>query len=295
MKDLGEARSFLGIEIVRDRTKRTIILSQKGYIENVLERFGLLDANPSGTPMINNLTKRKDDNKRYNPREELYRSMVGSLMYLMVASRPDLASSVGIVSRHLSNPSEEHLTAAKRILRYVKGTKNYGLVLGPTEGPFLYGYTDADWGNDIDTRKSTTGYVFYARSGAISWCSKRQSTIALSSTEAEYIALCTSVQEAIWIRSLLVEVNYSSFDSTVPTTVYEDNQSCISLAANPIYHARTKHIDIKYHFIRDHTDKDINIVYCPTKEMVADVLTKPLAQPAFEQHRKALGIYLYDA
>jgi len=156
------------------------------------------------------------------------------------------------------------------------------LTLGPSEGeePFsLHGYADADWGNDTDTRKSTSGHVFLAGRGAISWYSKRQPTIALSTTEAEYISLCASVQEALFLRSLLKEVNIPLPPSPTPITIYEDNQSCMALAANPVHHARTKHIDIKYHFIRDHIDKgDIDVIYCSTKDMVADVLTKPLAR-----------------
>ena len=161
-----------------------------------------------------------------NPREDEYRRIVGSLMYLMIATRPDLANSVGIVSRYLSNPSEEHLTAAKRILRYVEGTKDYALTLGNADDQAsfdIYGYADADWGTDPETRKSTTGYVFFAGRGAISWCSKRQPTIALSTTEAEYMALCTSVQEALWLRSLLREVQYEYPSSKKPTMIFEDN------------------------------------------------------------------------
>jgi len=296
MKDMGELKSFLGMEVHRDRKKRTITLSQKGYIDAILEWFGFNDASPVWTPMVSQkmggLTKKGNEP---NPREDDYRSIVGSLMYLMIGTRPDIASSMGIVSRYLSNPSEEHLTAVKRILCYVKGTKEYGLTLGPSDANNsfnLYGYADADWANDVDTRKSTSGYTFYAGSGAISWCSKRQPTITLSTAEAEYIALCASVQEALWLRSLLEEVQYPLFlSSKKPTTILEDNQSCIALAANPVHHARTKHIDIKYHFIRDYIDKgDIDVVYCPTKEMVTDVLTKPLARPAFEVHVKALGV-----
>ena len=160
------------------------------------------------------------------------------------------------------------------------------------KNPFdLYGYADANWRNDVDTQKSTTSYVFYARRGAISWYLKRQPIIALSMMEAEYIALCASVQEALWLCSLLEEVNYPLFSLKVPTMIFEDNQSCIALVRNPIQHARTKHIDIKYHFIRDHTDKgEIDIIYCSTKEMVADILMKPLPRPAFEVLIKALGI-----
>ena len=217
-------------------------------------------------------------------------------MYLMTAMRPDLASSVGIISRYLSNPSVEHLTAAKRILRYVKGTKDYGLTLGSQDKDLnLRGYADADWGNDVDTRKSTSGFTFLAGNGAISWCSKRQSTIALLTMEAEYITLCASVQEAVWLRSLLAEIKYRRFSSEMPTTIFEDNQSCIALATNPVHHARTKHIDIKCHFIRDHADKeDIDIMYCPMEEMVADVLMKLLTQPAFEVHIGALSVGVHE-
>ena len=200
MKDLGEVKSFLGIEITRNHLEYTITLSQKGYIKGVIERFGLIDAKPCWMPMVNTRPKgltKKEDSKEFNPRKELYWSIVGSLMYLIIATRPDLASLVGIVSRYLSNPTEEHLTAVKRILRYIKRTKEYVLTLGRTyskiEPSDIYGYADADWANDANTRKSTTGYVFYTGRGVISWCSKRQPTIALSTTEAKYIALCTAV------------------------------------------------------------------------------------------------------
>ena len=200
MKDMGELRSFLGIEITRNRKERTITLSQMGYVDTILERFGFTEASPTYTPMVTQRLERleglrKGNDDAYNPWKALYSSLIGSLMYLMIATRPDLANAVGIVSRYLSNPSEEHVKAAKHILRYVKGTKDYALTLGPDakESFNLFGYVDADWGNDVNTRKSTTGYAFYARRGIISWCSKRQSMIALSLIEAEYIALYASI------------------------------------------------------------------------------------------------------
>jgi len=173
MKDLREAKSFLSMEITRDRSKHMITLSQKEYIENVLEHFSYTKANPCWMPMVSHclekLTKTGNP-KEYNPREEVYWSIIRSLMYLMIATRLDLDNSVSIISRYLANLSKEHLTAAKHILHYVKGTKDYTLTLGPSaEGSFnLHGYTDADWDNDVDTRKSTTSYVFYAGNGAIS-------------------------------------------------------------------------------------------------------------------------------
>ena len=204
-----------------------ITLSQKGYIDAILEQFNYGDANPSWMPMVTQKMGGLTKESNLNPREEDYCSIVGSLMYLMIMARPDLANSVGIISRYLSNPSEEHLTAAKHILRYVKRTREHILTLGYSNDikePFdLYRYADANWGNDVDTRKSTTGYVFYARRGAVCWCSKRQPIIALSTMEAKYITLCTSVQEALWLCSLLEEVKYPLFSSKVPTMIFEDN------------------------------------------------------------------------
>ncbi|TPX52856.1 DNA-directed DNA polymerase, partial [Powellomyces hirtus] len=161
----------------------------------------------------------------------------------------------------------------------------------------LHGYSDADWGNNIIDRRSITGYLFcIGNAGPVTWASKRQPTVALSSTEVEYMALSFATQQTIWLRSLQKELQISEYldEDAQPTTIYEDNQSCILLAMDPVHHARTKHIDIRHHFIRDHVDKEIHLECLPTAEMVADSLTKPLPAPAFQYHCKNMCIKHYD-
>ncbi|TPX52374.1 hypothetical protein PhCBS80983_g06488 [Powellomyces hirtus] len=257
------------------------------------------DCKPVNTPMDQTkLEPYEVENTKTspNPQEGEYREIVGSLMYLMICSYPDIAVAVSMLSRFASNPSPQHLQAAKRVLRYLRGTSTYSLCIGGNNVT-LHGYSDADWGNNIIDRRSITGYLFcIGNAGPVTWASKRQPTVALSSTEAEYMALSFATQETIWLRSLLRKLQIPEYlnESARPTTIYEDNQSCISLAMNPVHHARTKHIDIRHHFIRDHVDKEIHLEYLPTAEMVADSLTKPLPAPAFKYHRENMCIKHYD-
>ena len=292
MTDCGELHYFLGIQVQRDRPSRTITLSQEHYVKQILRRFGMYDAKPVATPLdaSTKLTAQAADDKATD--STLFRQIIGSLMYLMIGIRPDLAAAVSITSQFAANPTEKHLSAAKRILRYLKGTSGHALHLGlQTPGDqepspphlHLYGYSDANCGNDIDSRKSTSGYIFFISGGPISWSSKKQSTIALSSTEAEYMALTHASKEAIWLRRFLRELDFE-FQEQEPTLIFEDNQSAIALAKNPVHHARSKHIDIQYHFIRDKVETgEIELRYTPTTEMIADAMTKPLARPQFEQ------------
>jgi hypothetical protein len=181
----------------------------------------------------------------------------------------------------------------KRILRYLKGTKDYRLRLGGTTEVSLTGYCDADWAGDVDERKSTTGYVFLIGNGVVSWKSKRQPTPALSTAEAEYQAATSATQEALWMRQLLSELG---FLLPTATPLYSDNQGAIALARNPTSHSRTKHIDIKHHFIRHSIEAgDIDMRYCPTQEMVADVLTKGLPRDKHCHHMDGLGLELCGA
>ena len=174
--------------------------------------------------------------------------MVGSLLYAATATRPDIAQAVGAVSKFNSCPTEAHLTAVKRILRYLKGTINLGLMYNKSADQKLFGFSDADWAGDIDSRHSTTRNLFIMSGAAISWLSRKQLVVALSTTEAECIALCTATQEAVWLRRLLLDIEAEPEKSTV---IREDNLSAIAIAKNPITHARTKHIDIKFHFVRE--------------------------------------------
>ena len=195
-----------------------------------------------------------------------------------------------MVNQFCSKPGVEHWTAAKRILRYIKGTIDYGITFdGKKETEIhLNGYVYADWGSNPNGRKSQSGYLFTLCGGVISWASKKQSVVALSSTEAEYVAASLACQEAVWLRVLLEDI---SFVQNKPTMIKEDNQGAIALSKNPKYHPRTKHIDIKHHFIRDKVAKKAVVLdYCPTEEMLSDLLTKPLGKTLFQRFRELMGV-----
>ena len=292
MTDLGEASYFLGMEINRDKDANTIHLQQGAYIKKVLERFDMADCAPMRTPFPTGIKLPLGAEGNYNKSFPEYASAVGSLMYLMVCTRPDLAFAVGAVSRFMSCPVEEHWEAVKRILRYVQGTKDNKLVLGGVVGEAtMVGYTDADWGGNDNNRRSISGYCFLLGEGAVSWSSKKQTSVALSSTEAEYMALTQATKEAMWLKRFLGELNLHKGEAL---TIKVDNQSCIALAKNPEFHARTKHIDIQCHFIREKVEEgEVTLEYCPTRLMVADILTKPLPRDKHEWCTKAMGIHPY--
>jgi len=199
-------------------------------------------------------------------------------MYLAVYTRPDIVYAVSVLSRFLSNPSPQHLKAADRILQYLKGTKHLGIVYGGANTPNsqLHGYCDADYAGDKAERKSVSGNTFFFAGGVISHSSKRQTTVALSTTEAEYYALAKAVTESLWLQMILRELLYKG-PEIKQLRIYGDNQSLLNLAENLEFHQRTKHIDVKHHFIREHIEKGtIELHYIPTTEIVADRLTKPL-------------------
>ena len=208
----------------------------------------------------------------------------------MLGSRPDIAYAVSKISQFSTNPNASHWTAVKRVFRYLAGTLNRGLYYGIKEDERRgAGFTDADWGASED-RKSISGYTFVLNGAAVSWNSKKQSTIALSSTEAEYIALTQAVTESLWLQAILDDLGARKHGSEM-RNIYIDNQGAIALALNPEYHARTKHIDIQYHFIREHVQNgSIQLTYCPTGDMTADIFTKALPQPAFTKHNLGLGL-----
>jgi len=281
ISDFSDVHWLLGIEV--KRVGDVFHLSQRKYVEDMLQRFGMADCRPISTPLgagerlvsaMSVGTAAEMEEMRSIP----YRSAVGSLMYLMVATRPDLAAAVGTVSRFLEKPGPKHWQAVKRIFRYLRATSDMVLQLGARDAArgevILQGYCDADWAGDDDTRRSTTGYVFGIGTGVISWNSKRQPTVALSTTEAEYMSASAAAREAVWLRALLEEVG---FPQQQATTVYCDNSGAIALARNPVQHQRSKHIDIRHHFIRSVSEAgEVELVYVPTHEQVADVLTKPL-------------------
>ena len=250
----------------------------------ILDRFGMQDSTPVSTPIATG-TKLVKSMEESTVDQKQYQSNVGSQMYAMLCTRPDLAYAISQISQFSSNPSTIHESAAKRVLRYLNGTRNFGITFDGKRGLILEGYSDADWGAGED-RKSISGYVFTLAGGAISWSSKKQATTALSTTEAEYIALVQAAKESIWIQRLLHELGYGNM-VTGSNVIYGDNQGSIALANNPEYHARTKHIDIQYHFIRECVQNNkIDLKYCPTADMVADGMTKALAR---ERHLDLLA------
>ena len=215
-----------------------------------------------------------------------YRSAVCSLIHLSVNTRPDIALAVSVVSKYLDRPCWEHWIAVKRIYRYLNGTCNHGIVFSGKD-TILRGFVDADWAGDTQARKSRSGYTIFLGNSLISWRSKLQTCTALSTAEAEYIAANHAGCEIIFLRSL-----FESFGFPQPTTtIFEDNQSCIHMSNNPVINDAGKHIQIKYHWIRDEINKaSFSLVYCNTKDMIADTLTKPLDLHSFNKHCSSLGI-----
>ena len=212
-------------------------------------------------------------------------------MFAACVTRPDITCAVGQLSQFLNNPSSKHMLAVKRVLRYLQGTPSLGITYGPPPSR-LTGYSDADWAGDVNTRRSTTGYVVMLNNGAVAWRSQRQPTVALSTMEAEYMALTEATKELKWIKTFLAELgcNGQSTDST-PTDLYSDNQSAIALAKNPVSHARAKHIDIRHHFVREAIqDQIIWVQYIPTAEMTADSLTKALGREKHEKCTARMGM-----
>jgi len=255
----------------------------------MLEKYSLSDAKVVATPADICVQLKKDDSVSNKVDSVAYQSIIGSLLYAAIATRPDIAQAVGVVAKFSSSPSQAHLTAAKRILGYLKGTLNLAIKYQKSQNQELIGYTDADWAGDLDDRHSTTGNIFVMGGGPISWLSKKQAIVALSTAEAEYIALSYATQEVVWLRKLLITDLMSA--SKEPTVMMEDNQGAISIAKNPVAHARTKHIDIRYHFIREAVQNGtVDLCFCPSENMIADLLTKPLPRGRFTMLRDAMGL-----
>jgi hypothetical protein len=288
MVDMGELQYCLGIQVIRDRQKGTLKLSQEKYVTDTLSKFRMQDSKCVSTPWVKGSTTLPPSNNEID--QSKYRSVVGRLQYLASITRPDIASVAAYCARFQEKPMTDHLVIIKRILRYLKGTKNYGIQFTASGNRKLdlIGYSDSDWDGDRVDRRSTSGYLFMLCGGVISWRSAKQKSVALSSTESEYMALRYAVQEVVWLRRFLSELGFKPGGAT---TIHEDNQGCIAFAKNPIDHGRLKHVDICYHFTREKIeDSTINVIYCDTKNMLADILTKPLDAPIFQYLRSKLGL-----
>lgn len=286
MTDMGISQRFLGIEFKQDEDK--IEVSLNDYIQNIVNEFGFEDIPSISTPMVPGLeindTELCDGFK--------YRSLVGKLMFASVTVRGDITYSVSVLSRYLKEPTVKAWKAAVRVLRYLKGTSDLSLVYAKDGNGVLSGFSDAAWAND-DGRKSTSGFVTKIGNSMVTWKTSKQKVVALSSTEAELISLTETAKEIIWIKRLLDHVELygrDMVDKSKPVVIHEDNTSTIELSKHHGFHSRTKHIDIRYHFIRDKVlDGSLGVKYCPTGDMVADMFTKALAAPAFTKLRKLCG------
>lgn len=283
MKDLGAAKKILGMEISRDRKESKLYLSQEGYILKVLERFGMSKAKSVTTPLGAHfkLTRQMSPSSEKEADEMAnvpYASAVGSLMYAMVCTRPDLAHAISVVSRFMANPGKEHWQAVKWILRYLKGTISKQLEFS-NSSTGLVGYVDSDYAGCLDSRRSTSGYVFTFGGCAMSWRSRLQDCVALSTAEAEYMAITDAVKEAIWLRNLYGELT----QDVQKLNILCDSQSAIYLTKDGMFHERTKHIDVRYHKVREViAEGDIIVKKVDTTNNAADMLTKVLPVTKFE-------------
>ena len=290
--DLGELHWLLGIEIVRNRDARTISMSQRSYINSIIHCFGLEDLKPLSLPMDPNsrlsVMQSPSTGAQYVAMQNIpYREAMGAMMYAMLGTRPDILYAVTTLSKFSSNPGLAHWEAVKRVYRYLTGTRELWLTFGGIEKE-LVGYADAD-GSMNEDRHALLGYVFLVDGGAVSWSMKRQEIVSLLTTESEYVAATHAMKEALWLRSLISQI-FSAF--TDATTLFSDNQSAIALSKDHQYHAHSKHIDVRFHFIRWIVeDGKIRLIYCPTGEMVANTLTKALPSPKVKHFAAELGLH----
>ncbi|KAJ9556974.1 hypothetical protein OSB04_011588 [Centaurea solstitialis] len=301
MKDLGEAAYILGIKIYRNRSKRLIGLSQSTYIDKVLKRFRMDESKKGFIPMQHGIVLSKtqcpvSSEDQDKMKSVPYASAIGSIMYAMLCTRPDVAYSVSVTSRYQQNPGEPHWVAVKNILKYLRRTKEMFLVFGGSEDEIsVIGYSDASFQTDRDDFRSQSGYVFTLNGGAISWKSSKQDTIADSTTEAEYIAACDAAKEAVWLRNFLSDLRVVASISR-PIDIFCDNSGAVAQAKEPREHHKSRHVLRKYHLIREIIGRgDVRICKIPTEDNVADPLTKPLARAKHETHANSIGMQYLES
>lgn len=289
IKDLGNAEFILGIQILRTES-RSLFLSQRSYLIDVLARFNMQDCKSTSTPMENRLQLKYSEIEAEPELKRKYMQAIGSLLYAALATRPDLSFAVNYLGRFSNRPTNAHWSAIQHVLRYIKGTLDIGILYHQDSNQLngFSGYSDSDWGSDINTSRSTMGFIFKLSGGPVSWSSKVQPRVTESSTEAEYLALSHASHEAIYLQQLLGELGQGSFN---PVTIFGDNQGALALAKNPVFGGRLRHLRLKEHAVREHIKrKEIKVAYIQTKEMIADIFTKALPKPQFEKHRINMGV-----
>ena len=282
---INEPSVYVGMELTRNRDSRIIKVTQSGYIRRILARLGLSDAKPESSPLdpVNKLSKGTEE-ERFDC---IYREAIGLINYCSIISRPDVTFAVNCLARFSNCPSFNHWKQVKRVARYLKGTISHGLVLGGSPGLILHGYSDSDWGSEVDERRSTSAHVFLLNNGPIAWSSSLQKLTSFSVLEAEYIALAEGLKECLWLKPFLSSID---IDVTLPTRLSVDNQAAIHLSRNPEFHKRTKHIGIRYHRIRQEQELGtVDVNYVPTDLNAADVLTKALGSSELKKKLSLIG------
>jgi hypothetical protein len=284
--NLGEIKTYLGLDITKDK-HGTFYINQQTYIKRILNEYGMSDSKTSSIPITTDYDKIKDEKVLIDNNK--FQRLIGTLLYVAVNSRPDITAAVCILAQKTSKPTQTDWNELKRVLKYLKGTIHYKLKLFDSAfTDILITWVDANWAENKDDRKSNTGIVIKLYGGVVNWFCRKQGLVTLSSTEAEYVALAEGGQEVIWFLRVLEDLKIKC---QYPVKFYEDNQSVLKMLVQEKSSNRTKHIDTKYHFIKDHfKNGTIDCVYCPSEEMIADLLTKPLAASKITYFRKKMQL-----
>jgi hypothetical protein len=288
MKDLGPLQHFLGITVTRSSTG--MVLSQQQYILDILDRAGMTGCKPCSAPVDTHAKLSASGDPVADA--TVYRSLVGALQYVTF-TRPDVTYAIQQVCLHMHDPREPHLTAIKRILRYLHGTTDLGLFISRLSSSSLTVYTDANWAGCPDTRKSTSGYAVFLGDNLISWSSKHQQTVSYSSAEAEYRAVANGVAKASWLHQLLQELHQPLQRATL---IYCDNVSAVYLSTNPVQHQCSKHVEIDLHFVRERVATGaVRVLHVPTTSQFADLFTKGLPTMVSQDFRSSMNVRPTDA
>ena len=295
MKDMGEATYVIGIEIFCDRSQGLLGLSQKSYINKILERFNMEKCSSGVVPIqkgdkFNLMQCPKNELEREQMRNIPFASVVGSLMYAQTCTRPDISFAVGVLGRYQSNPGLDHWKATKKIFRYLQGTKDHMLTYKRSDHLEVIGYSDSDFAGCVDTRKSTFGYLFLLAGGAISWKSAKQSVIAASTMEAEFVACFEATVHGLWLRNFISR--FQIVDNIAKLLkIHCDNSAAVFFSKNDKYSKGAKHMEIKYLAVKEEVQKHtVSIEYISTNLMIADPMIKGLPPKLFDEHVEKMGI-----